>query len=315
MNKWLEKHNTVPIIGIIFGMDKLKAMHTVVTIADTGSLTAAAAKLGSSPPAVVRTLAALEAHLGTRLFNRTTRRVSLTEEGRHYVEHCRQVQAAVSDAESALTAGAVEPSGQLTVTAPVLFGQMYIAPAVTRFVQKFGKVRINLLLLDRVVNLLDEHVDVGIRIGDLEDSSLVAQTLGSVRRIVVASPDYLRRHPVPTHPRDLLDANCVQFSGGAGAWWTFHEGSKQFTVPVTGNLEFNHVAPAAEACLSGMGFGMFISYQVADHLAQKRLVSVLESFEPPPRPIHVIYPHARLLPARTKVFIDWIKRELRDLHA
>lgn len=296
-------------------MDKLKAMHTVVTIADTGSLTAAAAQLGSSPPAVVRTLAALEAHLGTRLFNRTTRRVSLTEEGRHYVEQCRQLLAAVSDAESALTAGAVEPSGQLTVTAPVLFGQMYVAPAVTRFVQKFGKVRINLLLLDRVVNLLDEHVDVGIRIGDLQDSSLVAQPLGSVRRIVVASPDYLRRHPLPRHPRDLLDANCVRFSGGAGPWWTFHEGSKQFTVPVTGNLEFNHVAPAADACLAGMGFGMFISYQVAHHLAHKRLVSVLEPFEPPPRPIHVIYPHARLLPARTRMFIDWIKQDLRGLPA
>ncbi|MBT9568464.1 MAG: LysR family transcriptional regulator [Thiobacillus sp.] len=295
-------------------MDKLKAMHTVVSIADAGSLTAAATKLGSSPPAVVRTLAALEAHLGMRLFNRTTRRVSLTEEGQHYIEHCRQVLAAVDDAESALTAGAVEPSGQLTVTAPVLFGQMYVAPSVTRFVQRYDKVRVNLLLLDRVVNLLEEHVDVGIRIGELEDSSLVAQTLGTARRIVVASPAYLSGHPVPAHPRDLLVANCVRFSGGAGPWWTFHVGGKPFTVPVTGNLEFNHVAPAAEACLSGMGFGMFISYQVADHLAQQRLVSVLESFEPPPRPIHVIYPHARLLPARTKVFIEWIKRELHGLH-
>lgn len=294
-------------------MDKLKAMHTVVNIADAGSLTAAAAKLGSSPPAVVRTLAALEAYLGMRLFNRTTRRISLTEEGRHYVENCRQVLAAVADAESALTTGASEPAGQLTVTAPVLFGQMYVAPAVTRFVQKFGKVRVNLLLLDRVVNLHEEQVDVGIRIGELEDSTLVAHTLGTVRRMVVASPDYLDRHPVPTHPRDLLDANCVRFSGGAGPWWTFHEGSRQFTVPVTGNLEFNHVAPALDACLAGLGFGMFISYQLAHHLAEKRLQGVLESYEPPPRPVHVVYPHARLLPARTRVFIEAIMQELRGL--
>ncbi|MGV8990653.1 MAG: LysR family transcriptional regulator [Thiobacillus sp.] len=291
-------------------MDKLKAMQAVVCIADAGSLTAAAAVLGASPPAVVRTLAALEAHLGIRLFNRTTRRISLTEEGRHYIESCRQLLAAVQDAESALTTDAVEPSGQLTVTAPMLFGQMYVAPAVTRFVQKHDKVRVNLLLLDRVVNLLEEKIDVGIRIGALEDSSLVAQPLGSVRRMVVASPDYLSSHATPAHPKDLLKANCVRFSGNAAPWWTFHENGKSFTVPVIGNLEFNHVAPAAEACLAGLGFGMFISYQVAHHIAQNRLQVVLESYEPPPRPIHVVYPHARLLPARTKVFIEWIKQEL-----
>jgi DNA-binding transcriptional LysR family regulator len=295
-------------------MDKLKAMQTVVSIADEGSLTAAAAALGSSPPAVVRTLAALEAHLGIRLFNRTTRRISLTEEGRHYIESCRQLLAAVKDAESALTTDAIEPSGQLTLTAPVLFGQMYVAPAVTRFVQKYDKVRVNLLLLDRVVNLLEENIDVGIRIGALDDSSLVAQAVGSVRRMVVASPAYLRRHDVPKHPRDLLNANCVRFSGGEGPWWTFYEDGRQFNVPVTGNLEFNHVAPAADACLAGLGFGMFISYQVAHHIEQNRLRCVLQTFESPPRPIHVVYPHARLLPARTKVFIEWIKRELKDVH-
>ncbi len=294
-------------------MDKLKAMQTVVSIADEGSLTAAAAELGSSPPAVVRTLAALEAYLGIRLFNRSTRRISLTEEGHHYIENCRQLLAAVKDAESALTADAVEPSGPLTITAPVLFGQMYVAPAVTRFVQKYGKVRVNLILLDRVVNLLEENIDVAIRIGALEDSSLVAQPVGSVRRMVVASPTYLSRHEVPKHPRDLLKANCVRFSGGAGPWWTFYEGGKQFNVPVSGNLEFNHVAPAAEACLAGLGFGMFISYQVAHHIEQNHLQIVLESFEPPPRPVNVIYPHARLLPARTKVFIEAIKQALKDL--
>ena len=294
-------------------MDKLKAMQTVVSIADTGSLTAAAAELGSSPPAVVRTLAALETYLGIRLFNRSTRRISLTEEGRHYLASCRQLLAAIKDAESALVTDTAEPAGQLTITAPVLFGQMYVAPSVTRFVQKHGKVRVNLLLQDRIVNLLEENIDVGIRIGVLEDSSLVAQPLGSVRRMVVASPDYLARHRLPEHPKDLLKANCVRFSGGTGPWWTFFEDGRQFNVPVTGNLEFNHVAPAAEACLAGLGFGMFISYQVAHHIEQNRLQVVLESFEPPLRPINVVYPHARLLPARTKVFIEWIKQALKHL--
>ena len=294
-------------------MDKLKAMRTVVSIADEGSLTAAATALGSSPPAIVRTLAALEAHLGIRLFNRTTRRLSLTEEGQHYVESCRQLLAAIEDAESTLTADAIEPSGLLTITAPVLYGQMYVAPAVTRFVQTYDKVRVNLLLLDRMVNLLEEHIDVGIRIGALEDSSLIAQPLCSVRRVVVASPDYLARHGLPSHPMELLKANCVRFSNGAGPWWTFQENDKPFTVPVTGNLKFNYVTPALEACLAGLGFGMFFSYQVESHLAHNDLQVVLESFELPQRPIHVVYPHARLLPARIKFFIERIKQELAEV--
>lgn len=292
-------------------MDKLKAMQTFVRIADAGSLTAAARSLDSSLPAVVRALAALEGQLGVRLFNRTTRRISLTEEGKQYLASCRQVLTALEEADAALTAEAAEPSGQLTVTAPVLFGQMYVAPAVMRFVQMHGKVRCSVVLLDRVVNLLEEGIDVGIRIGPLEDSSLVAQPLGSVRRVVVASPDYLRRHGTPKHPQDLRRANCVRFVGASGPWWTFHEGAKQLNVTVTGSLDFNHAAPAVEACAAGLGFGMFISYQVAPYLTDKRLKTVLEKFEPPPRPINIVYPHARLLPARTRAFIDWMKREIR----
>jgi DNA-binding transcriptional LysR family regulator len=294
-------------------MDRFRAMQTFVRIVDEGSLTAAARALDSSLPAVVRTLAALEGKLGVRILNRSTRRISLTDEGRRYLDSCRQVLAAVEKAETAVTEQAAEPSGRLTITAPVLFGQMYVAPAVTRFVRQYDKLRVSVSLVDHVVNLLEEGIDVGIRIGPLEDSSLVAQPVGVVRRVSVASPGYLRRHGTPRHPNDLLKANCVRFSGGATSWWTFHEGGKRFNVAVTGNLEFNHVAPAADACAAGLGFGNFISYQVAPYIAQDRLKVVLEKFEPPPRPISVVYPHARLLPARTKVFVAWIKRELKDL--
>lgn len=295
-------------------MDKLKAMQCFVRIADTGSLTAAAQALGSSLPAVVRSLAALEAHLGVRLFNRTTRRISLTEEGKRHLDSCRQVLAALDDAEAALRADASEPSGQLTITAPVLFGQMYVAPAVTRFVQRHRQMRCSLVLLDRVVNLLEEGIDVGIRIGALEDSSLVAQPLGQLRRMVVASPAFLRRHGTPQHPKDLRQANCVRFMAGGSTGWTFQDNGKALQVPVSGNLDFNHVAPAVEACVAGLGFGRFISYQVAPFLAQKKLQLVLEDFEPTPRPISVMYPHARLLPARTRAFIEAIKGELASLH-
>ena len=291
-------------------MDKLRAMQIFAAIADNGSLTAAARVLECSLPAVVRSLAALEVHLGVRLFQRTTRRISLTREGQRYLENCRQVLAAVALGEATLAANADEPNGLLTITAPVLFGQMYVGPAVMRLVQRHPKLQVKLLFHDRVVNLLEEGIDAGIRIGKLEDSSLVAQPVSTVRRMVVASPDYLRRAGVPRHPRDLLKVNCVRFSGSSGPWWTFYEGKRQFTVAVTGNLEFNQVAPAAQACAEGMGFGMFISYQVAPYLKQKQLRRVLEEFEPPPQPISIVYPHARLLPARTRVFVEWMKREL-----
>ena len=291
-------------------MDKLRAMQIFAAIADNGSLTAAARVLECSLPAVVRSLAALEVHLGVRLFQRTTRRISLTREGQRYLENCRQVLAAVALGEATLAANADEPNGLLTITAPVLFGQMYVGPAVMRLVQRHPKLQVKLLFHDRVVNLLEEGIDAGIRIGKLEDSSLVAQPVSTVRRMVVASPDYLRRAGVPRHPRDLLKVNCVRFSGSSGPWWTFYEGKRQFTVAVTGNLEFNHVAPAAQACAEGMGFGMFISYQVAPYFKHKKLRRVLEEFEPPPQPISIVYPHARLLPARTRVFVEWMKREL-----
>lgn len=291
-------------------MDKFKAMQTFVRIADEGSLTAAARAIGSSLPAVVRSLAAYEAQLGVRLFNRTTRRISLTEEGRQHLENCRQVLGALEESEAALAAGAGEPAGHLSITAPVLFGQMYVAPAVTRFLAQYDQMRCSVILLDRVVNLLEEGLDLGIRIGALEDSSLVALPLGQIRRVVVAHPAYLRKHGVPRHPRELSGANCVRMIAGRPGWGDFQENGRAFRVAVGGNLEFNHVLPAVQACADGAGFGMFFSYQVAPFVADKRLKIVLENFERPPRPISVVYPHARLLPARTRLFIDWIRNAI-----
>jgi DNA-binding transcriptional LysR family regulator len=294
-------------------MDRLKAMQTFVQIADQGSLTKAADALETSLPAVVRSLAALEAHLGVRLFHRTTRRISLTEEGRSYLQSAREVLAAADAADQALTLDATEPAGLLTITAPMMFGHMYVSPAVVRFLQRYDKMRCSVMLHDRPVNLLEEGVDVGIRISALEDSSLVAQQLGSIRRVVVASPDFLRRHGTPAHPRDLQWANCVRIHPTTVGPWTFRENGRALSITTRGNLEFNHIAPAVEACAAGMGFGNFLSYQVLPMVQQGRLQIVLADFEPPPRPVSVIYPHARLLPARTRAFIDWMKTEFAGI--
>lgn len=292
-------------------MDKLRAMQAFIHIADEGSLTAAARVMASSLPAMVRTLAALEAQLGVRLFNRTTRRISLTEEGRRHLDSCRQIIAALDDAEAALSADAAEPAGHLTITAPILFGQMHVAPAVTRFVQQYTQMRCSVVLADRVVNLLEEGIDVGIRISELRDSSLVAQSVGQIRRVVVASPAWLRRHGTPRHPKDLLKVNCVRVTDHAPTWGPFNDQGRPLRLAVSGNLDFNQNAPAVEACAAGIGVGNFLSYQVAPFLKNRQLRIILEDFEPPPRPISVVYPHARLLPVRTRVFIEWMKKELR----
>ncbi|MBV5291675.1 MAG: LysR family transcriptional regulator [Curvibacter lanceolatus] len=291
-------------------MDKLKAMQTFVQIADAGSLSAAARAQGGSLPAVVRTLALYEAHLGVRLFNRSTRRISLTPDGRQHLASCRQLLGAVAEAEAALREGATQPTGTLTVTAPVLFGQLHVAPAVTRFVQQHPQLQCRVVLLDRVVNLLEEGFDMGLRIGHLDDSSLVARALGEVRRPVVASPAYLARVGQPQHPRDLQQANCIHRIDGRNAWGPFQEHGRLFDVEVSGQLAFNHNAPAVAACVLGGGFGQFFSYQVAAELQRGELVEVLQDFQGPPTPVQVVYPHARLLPVRARLFIDWMRQEL-----
>ncbi|VVD64060.1 LysR family transcriptional regulator [Pandoraea horticolens] len=295
------------------GMDKLRAMQTFVAIVDQGSLSAAARSLDSSLPAVVRTLAALETSLDVRLLNRTTRRIALTEEGRTYLDTCRQILSELEEAEARLAARHEAPTGTLVVTAPVLFGQLHVAPALYRFLRAYPAVKCRLLLNDRVVNLWEEGIDVGIRISPLEDSSLVAQSIGAIRRVVVASPECLAEQGEVAHPRELVGKNCIRSHGGGYGQWRFWDGGREFVVPVDGNLEISHGFTAVEACIGGMGYGCFLSYQVAIPMADGRLVRVLKDYEGPARPVNIVYPHARLLPSRTRAFVEWMKRELRDV--
>ncbi len=294
-------------------MDKLRAMKTFVQIADDGSLTAAAATLGMSLAAVVRSLAALEAELGARLFQRTTRRLALTQEGLQYLARSRDILAAVDEADASLADEIQAPRGQLVITAPVLLGQRVVTDFVTRFVSAHPAIRCSVRLLDRFVDLVDEGMDVGIRIGALEDSSLVALRLGEVRHVVVASASLLRRGGIPGHPSDLRARPCVRLAGPIRPGWAFQDGGRRLHVAVDGPLDFNHAGAALLACEQGAGFGQFFSYQVQEALQAKRLRVVLESFEPARLPVSIVYPNARLLPARTRAFIDAARRELAPL--
>jgi DNA-binding transcriptional LysR family regulator len=293
-------------------MDKLRAMGVFVRIVESGSLTAAAGALGTSLTSVVRSLSSLERALGVRLLNRTTRRIALTEEGREYLERCRRVLSEVEEAESALTARQVTPAGRLAVTAPVLLGRLHVVPLVTGFLAEYPDIRAELLLLDRVVDLLDEGLDVAVRIGHLPDSSLVAVAVGETRRVICASPDYLRRHGTPRRPDDLARHRCIEFTGAAsGAGWELRAGGTLVRAPVEPVLSTNQVDAALVACAQGLGCTRVLGYQVTELLAAGTLRRVLQECEPAPVPVSVVYPHSRLLSSRVRAFVDWAVPRLR----
>lgn len=294
-------------------MNKLAAMATFVRIVDKGSLTAAAAALDTSLPSVVRTLAALEGELGARLLNRTTRRIHLTDDGARYLERCRAILAAVQETEAAFTAGRAEPHGRLTVTASVLFGRRYIAPLVNDFVRRHPKVSAELLFVDRVVNVVEEGIDVAVRIGHLRDSSLIAVPVGKVRRVVCASPEYLRRRGIPRVPEDVHAHTCVRHTGLAPrSEWQFRAGRRTVTVPLNALLSCNDIDSSLQACAAGHGLGLFLSYQTAPYRNEKRLRYVLEEFEIEPLPVHVVYPHSRLVSGKVRAFVDECVATLRQ---
>ncbi len=292
-------------------MDKLQTMKTFVQIVDSGSLTAAAEVLGTSLPTVVRALAALEESMNVRLMNRTTRKSTLTDEGHFYLQQCRQILSTIEEAEHALTDRRSEPAGQLTITAPVMFGKMRVSPILTGFMSDYSQINIKLLLLDRVVNMVDEGIDVAIRIGPLDDSSMIARPVGEIRQVLCASPELIQQNPLK-QPEELIEANCIRVTALApGPGWHFYKNGKQITIPTRDRFVCNLIDAAIDACTQGLGYGKFLSYQVEDLVKQGRLAYVLEEFEPPPLPVSVVYPHSRLMPVRVRAFVDRITQQLK----
>jgi DNA-binding transcriptional LysR family regulator len=293
-------------------MDKLAAMRAFVEIVDRGSLTAAGEALDRSLPTIVRTLATLEGSLGTVLLRRTTRHMSLTDEGRVYLERCRRILADVEQAEDLVGPRAGEPRGPLVVSAPVMFGRMHVAPAVVDFVRRYPKVEIDLLLLDRVVDLIDEGVDVAVRIAHLADSSMVAIPVGAVQRVVCASPKLLKSTGEPKVPAQLADLPCVRFRGlSPENRWLFRDAGREIAVPVRGGFLTNQVDAALDACIAGLGFGLFLSYQVEPAIRARRLRVVLRDYQPPPVPVSLLHAEARMPSPRVRAFVDWMKPRLR----
>lgn len=295
-------------------MDKLQAMVVFVQIAEDGSLTAAANHLGKSLPAVVRTLAALEDKLQVRLFNRTTRRIGLTEEGSMYLERCRRILADIEESELALSRRQTEPHGSITVTAPVRFGEMHIAPLVTRFLKQYPKVQVNLLLLDRLTSLVNEGIDLAVRIAHLEDSSLIARPVGEIQQVAVASPALLNSlGGAPQHPQQLADLPCVRCTSiSTSPIWHFVDKGKRLDVHVSGSFVCNQIKSSVDACVAALGFGVFFNYQVQPWLDSGELEVVVQDFEPPALPLSLVYPHTRLMAMRVRTLVDWLTQELKQ---
>lgn len=289
-------------------MDRLKAMTVVIAVVDTGSLSAAGRRLSMPLATVSRIISDLEAQLKVRLLNRSTRRVTLTEAGTAYAAAARRILEQVSEAERAAVGEFRTPRGDLVITAPIEFGRLHVLPVVTHFLERYPDIDVRLVLTDRVLHLIDEHLDLAFRVGALPDSSLIATRLGSLRHVVCASPAYLKARGVPKTPTDLASHDCISFGVmEAPRSWVFSKG----TVAVRPRLIVNSAAAATDAVLSGLGIARLLSYQIERALDSKRLRIVLSRFEPDAIPVHMLHAGQGPLPLKLRVFLDFAAPRLR----
>lgn len=293
-------------------MNRLESMSILIAVVDAGSLSAAARKLGMPLATVSRKLAELEAHLTTRLLHRTTRQLSLTEAGISYVAACRRILEEIGEAERAATGEYASPKGELVVTAPVVFGRLHVVPVVAEFLAHYPEIDISLMLTDRVVHLMDEHADVAVRIGELPDSAMMATKVGTVRRVVCASPAYLQAHGAPARPQDLAGHECITFEVLASMRaWVFGSGKSELSVPVNSRLTVNTAEAAIDAAALGVGLVRVLSYQVAEALRNETLRVVLDQFEAAPLPISLVHTGQAPLPLKLRAFLDFVTPRLR----
>ena len=295
-------------------VDRLEAMSILIAAVETGSLSAAGRKLGTPLPTISRKVAELEAYLHTRLLVRSTRRLILTESGAAYVAACKRILEQVGEAERTASGEYNVPKGDLIITAPVVFGRLHVLPTINDFLAHFPDINVRLVLSDRNVNLVDDHVDMAVRIGPLPDSSMVATRVGSVRGVVCGSPAYFADHGLPKAPADLSAVSCVTFDvlASATSWSFATPGSNaEQTVAIRSRLSVNTAEAAIDAAVAGVGVTRVLSYQAAKAIEQGKLVAVLEGFEPEPMPVSLLHAGQGLLPLKMRSFLDFVAPRLR----
>lgn len=288
-------------------MDRIDAMQAFIAVADLQGFAPAARKLGLSASAITRLVAGLEERLGARLLQRTTRSVTLTDVGERYLERARRILGDVEEAEASAQAERIQPSGRLVVSAPLVFGRLHVGRMMSAYLKQYPAVSAELRLSDRMVNLVDEGIDVAVRIGHLADSSLVARTVGDMRLLVVASPAYLEERGTPLKPSDLAQHAIIRFTGRSSLHdWTFKEHGRDVRVSHVSRYTTNSADAAVLHAEQDGGLAMVFAYQAAEAIKAGRLKVVLADYEPPPMPINLVYPTSRLLSAKVRAFIDLV---------
>jgi len=291
-------------------MDRIESVAIFVEVAERRSFAAAARRLARSAAAVTRAVGELETRLGVRLLNRTTRAVSLTEAGDRFLAGARRVLADFEEIERAAAGEGAAPRGELRITAPILFGRLHALPIVTEFLDRFAEVSVALSLIDRPVDLVEEGLDVAVRIGALAESSAVATRVGAVRRIVVASPGYVTQHGTPLSPGDLGAHAVIAFSGGADHW-VFRNEQRETSIAIRPRLAVTTAEAALDAVRAGFGIARVLSYQAADDISRGSLLRLLAPYEGDELPIHLLYPGGRHPPPKLRAFLDFAKPRLR----
>ncbi len=293
-------------------VDRLNCIEHFLAVADAGGFSAAAQRLGTTPSAPIRAVAALEKALNVQLFRRTTRRVSLTTEGSAYAARCRVIIHDLQEADRQLRESATELIGTIRVTAPVMLGSAHVSPLIAQFLREHPKLVVDLQLSDQVADLIEQSFDLGVRIGELADSSMIATRVASVERVVCASPGYWREHAKPTTPRDLLAHRGVHYEGYAPhAEWAFVVNGKQVFAQPSTALSTNHLDAARQACIVGVGCGVFLSYQVDAFVRSGKLVRALARFAKPALPVSVVAPPGRLASLRVSTLKRWLVPKLK----
>jgi DNA-binding transcriptional LysR family regulator len=297
-------------------MDRFESMSTLLAVVEAGSLSAAARRLGTPLTTVSRRVAELETHLKTRLLTRSSRRIALTDAGRSYVAACKRILEELGEAERAASGEYSAPRGDLMITAPVVFGRLHVLPVVIDFLRAYPDIDIRMGLADRIVNILEEPVDLALRIGHLPDSSLVARRVGAIRRVICASPSYLAERGTPKQPADLAAHDCITFEGmTAPEAWTFPTGTSEETVAIRSRLVVNTAEAAVDAAKAGVGITRVLSYQAASALRDGALVLALEAFEPASLPVNLLHVGQRLLPLKLRAFLDFATPRLQAMRA
>jgi DNA-binding transcriptional LysR family regulator len=297
-------------------MDRLEAMSTFLAVVEAGSLSAAARRLNTPLATVSRKISELESHLRTKLFNRSSRRLVLTDAGSSYVAACKRILADVMEAERTASGEYAAPTGELIVTAPVGLGRIYLIPILTDFLKAYPEIDVSLVLNDRVVSLLENQIDVALRIGELPDSSMMALRLGVIRRVICASPAYLGARGTPRTPDDLAGHDCISYAGFMSPdVWTFVSNQTNVAVPVHARLVVGSAEAACDAACAGIGITSVFSYHIQAALERGTLTTLLDEFQPAIMPLSLVYTANRFLPIKVRAFLDFTAPRLKRFFA